>query len=73
MANQFDYLSKRVIYSPDVEALVDIDSGKRFTYREFNQRANKVANALVSLNFQKGDRLCVISHNTIEYWELFFG
>jgi fatty-acyl-CoA synthase len=73
MANQFDYLSKRVIYSPDVEALVDIDSGNRYTYREFDRRANKVANALASINFQKGDRLCVISHNTVEYWELFFG
>jgi fatty-acyl-CoA synthase len=73
MANQFDYLSKRVIYSPDVEALVDIDSGKRYTYRQFNSRANKVANALDSFGFGKGDRLCIISHNTVEYWELFFG
>jgi len=73
MANQFDYLSKRVIYSPDVEALVNVNNGKRFTYRELNLRANKVANSLASLKFEKGDRLCVISHNTIEYWELFFG
>ncbi len=74
MANQFDYLSKRVIYSPNIEALVDIETGKRYTYQMFNIRANRVANFLQNeLNFQKGDRIAVLAHNTVEYWEAFFG
>ncbi len=74
MVNQFDYLSKRVVFSPEVEALVDIETNRRYTYRKFNERANQVANYLQQkLKFRKGDRLCVIAHNTVEYWEAFFG
>jgi len=74
MTNQFDYLSKREIYSPEEEALVDVDTGKRYTYRIFNQRANQVANFLQQdIKFEKGDRLCVIAQNILPYWETFFG
>ncbi len=73
MVNQFDYLSKRVVYTPNTEAIFDVASGIRYTYHQFNNQANKVANTLVDLNFKKGDRLVVIAHNTIKYWELFFG
>ncbi|MGD9397281.1 MAG: AMP-binding protein [Candidatus Thorarchaeota archaeon] len=74
MANQFDYLSKRNIYSPEAEALVDVETGKRYSYRAFNQRANKVANFLQDVvEFHKGNRLCILAHNRLEYWEAFFG
>ncbi|UCE12765.1 MAG: AMP-binding protein [Candidatus Heimdallarchaeota archaeon] len=73
MVTQFDYLSKRVVYSPDAEAIVDVEANKSYTYRMFNERANRVANFLQDLNFNKGDRICVIAHNTLEYWEAFFG
>ncbi len=74
MANQFDYLSKREVFSPEAEALIDVATGKRCTYREFNTRANQVANFLQQqIKFQKGDRLCILAHNSLEYWETFFG
>ena len=74
MVNQFDYLSKRNVYSPDAEALVDVETGKRYTYGEFNERANKVANFLQQkVGFEKGDRLCILAQNSLEYWEAFFG
>lgn len=74
MANQFDYLSKREVFSPDAEAIVDVTSGKRYTYSDFNKRANQVANFLQQeTGFRKGDRLCIIAHNSLEYWESFFG
>ncbi|MFW9833224.1 MAG: AMP-binding protein [Candidatus Thorarchaeota archaeon] len=74
MANQFDYLSKRDIYSPEAEAVVDTETGKRYSYRAFNQRAIKVANFLQQeTDFKKGDRLCILAHNSLEYWETFFG
>ena len=74
MVNQFDYLSKRNVYSPEAEALVDIETGKRYTYGEFNKRANKVANFLQQkVGFEKGDRLCILAQNSLEYWEAFFG
>jgi fatty-acyl-CoA synthase len=74
MVNQFDYLSKRDVFSPETEALVDVETGKRYSYRAFNKRANKVANFLQQeIKFQKGDRLCILAHNSLEYWEAFFG
>ncbi|MFX0046386.1 MAG: AMP-binding protein [Candidatus Hermodarchaeota archaeon] len=74
MVNQFDYLSKREVFSPEVEALVDVETGRRYTYGAFNKRANQVANFLQrEIEFQKGNRLCVLAHNSLEYWESFFG
>jgi fatty-acyl-CoA synthase len=74
MVNQFDYLSKRNVFSPEAEALVDVKSGKRYTYSAFNGRANQVANFLQQdLGFQKGERLCILAQNSLEYWEAFFG
>jgi fatty-acyl-CoA synthase len=74
VTNQFDYLSKRNIFSPGAEALVDANTEKRYTYREFNQRANQVANFLQQeIKFNKGDRLCILAQNSMEYWETFFG
>lgn len=74
MTNQFDYLSKRDVFSPDSEAIVDAETGKRYSYRVFNKRANQVANFLQEeIDFQKGDRLCILAQNSLEYWEAFFG
>jgi len=74
MANQFDYLSKREVYSPEAEALVDVTTSRRYTYREFNKRANQVANFLQQeIGFHKGDRLAILAQNSLEYWESFFG
>ncbi len=74
MTNQFDYLSKREIFSPEAEAIVDVETGRRYTYRQFNRRANQVAHFLQDeLGFQKGDRICILAQNSLEYWEVFFG
>ena len=68
MVNQFDYLSKRDIFSPEAEALVDVETGKRYSYRALNKRANKVANFLQQVvEFQKGDRLYNLAQNSMEY------
>ncbi|UCE09966.1 MAG: long-chain fatty acid--CoA ligase [Candidatus Thorarchaeota archaeon] len=74
MVSQFDFMSKREVFSPEAEALVDAETGKRRTYREFNERANQVANVLQqTVKFKKGDRLAILAHNSLEYWEAFFG
>ena len=74
MINQFDYLSKREVFSPEAEAIVDMETGTRYTYKAFNRRANQVAHFLQEeFGFHKGDRVCVLAQNSLEYWELFFG
>lgn len=74
MVNQFDYLSKRVVYSPNDEALYDVSSKSHYTYQELNNRSNQVAHYLQqNFSFQKGDRCAVIAFNCAKYWEVIFG
>ncbi len=50
---------------PDKEAIVD--GSRRFTYREWGERHNRLANALLGLGLQKGDVLGVLLKNSAEY------
>ncbi len=55
---------------PDNIAMVF--EGSRLTYREFNQRINRFAHALLDLGCGKGDRLCLIADNCSKYMEAYF-
>ncbi len=65
-------LTKRAHLSPDLEAWVDVASGRRFNYREMNARSNRIANALKALKIKKGDRVALLMMNSNEFMELFF-
>jgi acyl-CoA synthetase (AMP-forming)/AMP-acid ligase II len=69
-----DYLARRELYSPD--KLAFIDAGKspewRLTYRQANQRANKLANWLKSQGVGKGDRVAILAKDGYEHLDLFF-
>jgi fatty-acyl-CoA synthase len=68
-----DWLARWAMYSPEKTALVDVASGRRLTYREFNWRADQLAGALRQrLGVGKGDRVAVLAHNCAETLELFF-
>ncbi len=67
------FLTKRAHLSPDVEGFIDCDTGRRFTYAEYNARANRTANALLALGVSKGDRVALLQMNSVEYMESFFG
>lgn len=55
---------------PDKVAMVF--EGNRITYREMNDRVNRLANALIGLGFKKGDRLTILAENTFKYMEVYF-
>ncbi len=70
-----DYLARRELYSPDVLAI--IDAGKtperRYTYREMNQRANRLANWLRDqAGIGKGDRVAILARDGVEHLDTFF-
>lgn len=69
-----DYLARRELYSPD--KLAFIDAGKspewRLTFREANQRANKLANLLKSQGVGKGDRVAILARDGYEHLDVFF-
>jgi acyl-CoA synthetase (AMP-forming)/AMP-acid ligase II len=54
---------------PDKTALVLDDQS--LTYGQFNRRVNRLAHALLELGLQPGDRVAVLTHNSIEYYEIY--
>jgi long-chain acyl-CoA synthetase len=46
--------------------------GKRYTYKEFNERINRFANYLIQSGCQKGDGLVVMADNCSKYLEVYF-
>lgn len=69
-----DYLARRELYSPDQLAI--IDTGKspqiRLTFRQINQRGNRLANWLKSNGVRKGDRVAILARDGVEHLDTFF-
>ena len=60
----FDYAAGRFA---EREAVVSIHQQVRFTYSELAERVNKLAKALISAGFQKGDRIGIWSPNNVQW------
>jgi acyl-CoA synthetase (AMP-forming)/AMP-acid ligase II len=54
---------------PDRPAVKDLR--RALTYREYDERANRLARAFAGLGLAKGDRLAVFAHNCVEWMELY--
>jgi fatty-acyl-CoA synthase len=52
---------------PDREALVDVPSGRRWTYRAFEEEVGALAGGLVAAGVEKGDRVGIWSPNNPEW------
>lgn len=69
-----DYLTRRDLYSPDRLAIVD--AGKtpewRLTYRQMNERANRLANVFRAAGIGKGDRVAILARDGVEHLDTFF-
>ena len=68
-----DLLTTRAFLNPRKEALYDVDADRRFTYAEFNERANRCCNALLSLGLSRGDRVALLANNGHQFSESFMG
>ena len=60
-------LTRTVTRVPHVEALVDVPSGARWTYAEFDEVVDRVACGLLDLGIDKGDRVGIWSPNCPEW------
>ena len=50
------------------------ESGRQeITWREFNQKANRFANLLLSRGVQKGDKVAILMMNCLEWLPVYFG
>ncbi|MGE5305074.1 MAG: AMP-binding protein, partial [Alphaproteobacteria bacterium] len=54
------------------DAAFAIQGNRKLTYREALAETNRLANALVNTGLQIGDRIAVLSKNSIEYVLLYF-
>ncbi|GGX68790.1 long-chain-fatty-acid--CoA ligase FadD13 [Litorimonas cladophorae] len=65
-------LTRRTRRMPNREALVETDSGRRFTYSDINARTNRLANGLRDMGVIAGDRVGILLMNCSEFVETFF-
>jgi fatty-acyl-CoA synthase len=69
----FDWIKRHAERTPDKVALVDAHTGRQFTYRQFNERANRLASFLQdTLGIQQGDRVSILAQNSSDYFEVLF-
>ncbi|MFD7877564.1 AMP-binding protein [Streptomyces sp. NPDC059766] len=60
-------LDRTIAAHPDREALVDVPSGRRWTYAEFGAAVDEVARALLAQGIAKGDRVGIWAVNCPEW------
>ena len=52
---------------PETEAVVSVHQNIRWTYREFNEKVNEIARALMGMGVEKGDRVAIWAMNHAEW------
>ena len=68
-----DQAGQRARLTPDREAICDLDSDIHYTYKELDDRANRLANYMADMfDVRKGDRVAFIARNIIEMFDGIF-
>nr|MDO8080967.1 long-chain-fatty-acid--CoA ligase [Candidatus Freyarchaeota archaeon] len=58
---------------PDKECMVCYAHGEvRYTWKEFNERTNRLANSLLNMGIKKGDHVAILMENCHRYIELYY-
>ncbi|WP_254525917.1 AMP-binding protein [Natrinema caseinilyticum] len=69
----FGYIvRKKSYYRPEDIAIVEQATQAEHTYAELERRSNSLARALADRGIGKGDRVCGLFRNSVEFFELFF-
>ncbi|MCK4698580.1 MAG: AMP-binding protein, partial [Dehalococcoidia bacterium] len=69
--NTTEFLAITSAICPDRTAIVF--EGKRLSFNELSERANRLANALAGLRIKKGDRVAMLQVNCDQYVEAYYG
>ena len=71
--NQLDWLAQWAMYTPKRMILRELQTDMQWSYLDFNERANSLANYFIDeLKLAKGERIAVYSKNRAEYVLLLF-
>ncbi len=63
-------LQRNLEFNPEKVAL--IEGSRSYTFAEMVERCNRMANALLDIGLQKGERVAILSKNSIENAESYF-
>ena len=72
MAWELNWIENRARLHPEKIAIVDAESKEQWTYSQLNQRSMRAARWLVKNGINKGDRVALLSPNSIGYFDLLF-
>lgn len=58
--------------TPQRQAVYDAPNDRRVTWAEFDELVRRLANGLLGLGLEKGDRVAMLSRNCVEFQALYF-
>ncbi|MGD0231357.1 MAG: AMP-binding protein [Syntrophorhabdales bacterium] len=62
-------INRNAFLYPDRTAMKEVEGNRIHTYRALKERINRMGNALHGLGAKKGDRVAILSQNSVEYIE----
>ena len=68
----YDWIGHHAAHRPSKEAIRDLSTGRSFTYSQLDRRADAMAAYLRSLGIGRGDRVAVLAHNGVEFFDVQF-
>lgn len=68
----YDWIAHHALNRGGKEAVRDLGTQRSFTYAELDRRVDAMAAHLTSLGIGRGDRIAVLAHNGVEYFDVQF-
>ncbi len=68
----YDWIAHHAANRPGREAIRDLGTDRSFTYAELDRRVDATAAYLTSLGIGRGDRVAVLAHNGVEFFDIQF-
>ncbi len=72
MANQGLIPAKWAALTPDAQAVYDVPNDRRIHWADLDSMVRRLANGLLALGLHPGDRVAMLSRNSVEYQALYF-
>lgn len=72
MKYRTDWLASRARLTPSKLAAVEVSTGLRLSYRDFDTRVNRLAGFLQRMGIGQGDRVALLAPNSVPYLEMLF-
>ena len=72
LQQNFAYIFEKKAYlHPDDVAITESHNSASYTYKELHRRSNRLANAFQDAGIRRGERLCCLTTNSVEYIDIF--